>query len=168
MKKTLVTLVLILNMVAVPAAAVALDTASGEAQGPAPHKATLIDIEDCNRQILLKEIELERYSINFRKKNNVQGRYRGWRYFISQEANASLTSAGLLRQLRERQNVIDANNRVGSLRRRPNRQVLESGLICQLVGQSIGGTGSAIELGINMVHEQQARKQGYGPKGWHS
>ncbi|MBK7841309.1 MAG: hypothetical protein IPJ49_27225 [Candidatus Obscuribacter sp.] len=88
MKKTLVTLVLILNMVAVPAAAVALDTASGEAQGPAPHKATLIDIEDCNRQILLKEIELERYSINFRKKNNVQGRYRGWRYFISQEANA--------------------------------------------------------------------------------
>ncbi|MDQ5963926.1 MAG: hypothetical protein QG625_80 [Cyanobacteriota bacterium erpe_2018_sw_39hr_WHONDRS-SW48-000098_B_bin.30] len=164
MKKTLVTLVLILNMVAVPAAAVALDTASGEAQGPAPHKATLIDIEDCNRQILLKEIELERYSINCRKKNNVQGRYRGWRYFISQEANASLTSAGLLRQLRERQNVIDANNRVGSLRRRPNRQVLESGLICQLVGQSIGGTGSAIELGINMVHEQQARKQGYGPR----
>lgn len=76
MKKTLVTLVLILNMVAVPAAAVALDTTSGEAQGPAPHKATLIDIEDCNRQILLKEIELERYSINFRKKNNVQGRYR--------------------------------------------------------------------------------------------
>ncbi|MBK7841310.1 MAG: hypothetical protein IPJ49_27230 [Candidatus Obscuribacter sp.] len=69
-----------------------------------------------------------------------------------------------MRQLRERQNVIDANNRVGSLRRRPNRQVLESGLICQLVGQSIGGTGSAIELGINMVHEQQARKQGYGPR----
>jgi len=157
MKKTLVTLALILNMVTSSGAA------SGQAPVPAQHKATLIDIEDCNRQILLKEIELERYSINFRKKNNVQGRYRGWSYFVSQEANASLASAGLLRQMRERQNVIDTNHRLNNGLRRPNRQVLESGLVCQLVGQSIGGAGSAIELGINMVHEHQARKQGYAP-----
>lgn len=166
MKKTVVAL-LILNMVAMPLPALGFDDLS-----TAPQKATLLDIEEYNRKILLKEIELERYSINFRKKNNVQGRFRGWRYFISQEANASLTSAGLLRQLRERQNVIDNPNRLvigtdgklNSVLRRPNRQILESGLICQMVGQSIGGTGSIIELGINMVHENQARKEGFAPK----
>ena len=36
-----------------------------------PASAAVAEVEEINRQILLKEIELERFSINFRKYNNL-------------------------------------------------------------------------------------------------
>lgn len=129
-------------------------------------------LEPFNRQILLKEIELERFAINFRKMNNVQGRWRGWRYFLSQEANAGATAGGLVYQAVERQRVInianeiflDKNGQVSYRTRATNRAKLGAGLVPQIVGQTIGATGSGLELGINLFHEYQARKAGYGPK----
>lgn len=130
------------------------------------------DVERLNREILLKEIELERYAIEFRKKNNVQGRWRGWRYFLTQEANAAATGAGLISQIAERQRIINvpnemvlgSNGQVTYKSRATNRAKLESGLYPQLIGQIIGATGSGVELGINMYHGYQARKAGFSPK----
>lgn len=129
-------------------------------------------VEHFNREILLKEIELERYAIEFRKRNNVQGRWRGWRYFLSQEANAAATGAGLISQIGERQRIINvpnemvlgSNGQVTYKSRPTNRAKLESGLYPQMIGQIIGATGSGVELGINMYHGYQARKAGFSPK----
>jgi len=139
----------------------------------APHlRGSVTSLEPFNRQILLKEIELERFAINFRKMNNVQGRWRGWRYFLSQEANAGATAGGLVYQAVERQRVInianemflDKNGKVSYRTRAANRAKLGAGLVPQIVGQTIGAAGSGLELGINFYHEYQARKAGYGPK----
>lgn len=135
-------------------------------------KAQISNLEDINRQILLKDIELERYSINFRKLNNVQGRWRGWRYFISQEASAGATAGGLVAQMCDRQRllkhpnvfVIDRRGKVSFQQNRVSRGREEAGLVSQTVGQICGATGSGIELGINMYHEYKARSAGYSPK----
>lgn len=131
----------------------------------------MAEVERLNRDILLKEIELERYAINFRKKNNVQGRWRGWRYFLSQEANVASTAGGLTFQAVERARIIKTPNdllfvkgKFDHVPRFPIRAKLEAGLYPQLSAQCIGATGSALELAINMFHEHQARKQGYAPK----
>jgi hypothetical protein len=134
-------------------------------------RASVSNVEEINRQIILKEIELERYSVSFRKYNNVQGRWRGWRYFLSQEANSALTASGLTVQLIDRERVINrANvfklNDKGELKyvqNSTNRVTQERGLVLQMIGQYIGATGSAIELGINYYHGYKARKAGYGP-----
>lgn len=137
-----------------------------------PASASLDEVEELNRQILLKEVELERFSINFRKYNNIQGRWRGWRYFAFQEANAGMTAAGLTTQLVDRQRVIrNANvfnvNSSGKISYEPNgvnRVTQEKGLILQMVGQTVGAVGSGIELGINLHHGHAAHKKGYGSK----
>lgn len=137
-----------------------------------PASASLDEVEELNRQILLKEVELERFSINFRKYNNIQGRWRGWRYFAFQEANAGMTAAGLTTQLVDRQRVIrNANvfnvNSSGKISYVPNgvnRVTQEKGLILQMVGQTVGAVGSGIELGINLHHGHAAHKRGYGSK----
>lgn len=137
-----------------------------------PASASLDEVEELNRQILLKEVELERFSINFRKCNNIQGRWRGWRYFAFQEANAGMTAAGLTTQLVDRQRVIrNANvfnvNSSGKISYEPNgvnRVTQEKGLILQMVGQTVGAVGSGIELGINLHHGHAAHKKGYGSK----
>lgn len=149
-----------------------LSSASESAPAPVVLRGQVSAIEALNRDILLKEIELERYAINFRKKNNVQGRWRGWRYFLSQEANAALTGSGLLYQALERQRIInvandmvlDKNGKITYKQRTPIRARLENGLAPQMIGQIIGATGSSVELSINMFHEYQSRKAGYAPK----
>ncbi|GEM_PF-545365 len=155
-------------------AAASGDSGVGLAVAPSPVvlRGQVGAIEALNRDILLKEIELERYAINFRKKNNVQGRWRGWRYFLSQEANAALTGSGLLYQALERQRIInvandmvlDKNGKITYKQRTPIRARLENGLAPQMIGQIIGATGSSVELSINMFHEYQSRKAGYAPK----
>lgn len=156
----------------------ALDVASSIrptllAENNAPLLRTgITNLEDLNRRILLKELELERFSINFRKLNNVQGRWRGWRYFLSQEACSGATAGGLVQQLCDRLRisghpyvfVVNNKGKVTYQQNRVNRGREEAGLVAQMVGQFIGGTGSGIELGINMYHEYKARKAGYSPK----
>lgn len=137
-----------------------------------PAHAALDEVEELNRQILLKEIELERFSINFRKYNNIQGRWRGWRYFAFQEANAGMTAAGLTKQLVDRQRVIENANifqvsnsgKVSYVSNGVDRVSQEKGLVLQMLGQTIGAIGSGIELGINIHHGRAAHKKGYGAK----
>jgi len=135
-------------------------------------KSGVSNIEEYNRRIILKEIELEHFSINFRKNNNVQGRWRGWRYFLSQEASAACTASGLTVQLRDRLRVLKhpdipsftKDGQPTFVSSVNNRGALETGQILQMVGQSIGAVGSGIELGINIHHQRQAIKKGFGSK----
>ncbi len=137
-----------------------------------PASAAVAEVEEINRQILLKEIELERFSINFRKYNNIQGRWRGWRYFVFQEANAGMTAAGLTKQLVDRHRVIENANiyrvnssgKVSYVSNGVDRVSQEKGLLLQMLGQTVGAIGSGIELGINIHHGRAAHKKGYGSK----
>ncbi len=137
-----------------------------------PACAAVAEVEEINRQILLKEIELERFSINFRKYNNIQGRWRGWRYFAFQEANAGMTAAGLTKQLVDRHRVIENANiyrvnssgKVSYVSNGVDRVTQEKGLLLQMLGQTVGAIGSGIELGINIHHGRAAHKKGYGTK----
>lgn len=137
-----------------------------------PACAAVAEVEEINRQILLKEIELERFSINFRKYNNIQGRWRGWRYFVFQEANAGMTAAGLTQQLVDRHRVIENANiyrvnssgKVSYVSNGVDRVTQEKGLLLQMLGQTVGAIGSGIELGINIHHGRAAHKKGYGAK----
>jgi len=137
-----------------------------------PTCAAVAEVEELNRQILLKEIELERFSINFRKYNNIQGRWRGWRYFAFQEANAGMTAAGLTKQLVDRHRVIENANiyrvtssgKVSYVSNGVDRVSQEKGLLLQMLGQTVGAIGSGIELGINIHHGRAAHKKGFGSK----
>lgn len=154
------------------------------AQKVVPATGALAQIEELNRQIVLNEILLEKHAINFRRFNNVQGRWKGWRYFLTQEGNNVATASGLVVVLTERYRIVrhpyvleaekisttnkltgktTSKEEIVGLTNRARRSVLETGLYPQIVGQSLGAAGSAVELGINLYHEHQCRKLGYGP-----
>jgi hypothetical protein len=129
----------------------------------------LSEIEELNRQILLKAIAMEKYNIAFRRANNVQGRWRGWRYFVSQETDVSTVNAGVISQIAMRADIIEHPNRwtIAGGRpvldvHKPKNALIETSFYPQIVGQSIGALGAAIELSINEHHHKQAVKAGYG------
>jgi len=156
------------------AAADSADTA-GDAKSPLRIPDPLSEIEELDRQIVLQEISLEKHAINFRRFNNVQGRWKGWRYFLSQEANNISTASGLVYGLAERsrifkhpyvlETIIDKKGpRVVGVLNRPKRSKIEGSLYPQIAGQFIGAGGSMVELGINYFHEWQCHKRGYSCK----
>lgn len=128
-------------------------------------------LDQLNRAILLKDLELERFNIRFRKENNVQGRWRGPRYFLSSEGNAAATMAGLWVVVAVRTRAIrhpfvlalDPKGKIIQRRRGPLPEGLENGILPQFVGQCLGTAGGAIELGINYFHDYQSRAHGFEP-----
>ncbi len=131
------------------------------------------DFEDklhaLNCSILLKEIEFAKFNIRFKQQGNVQGRWRGLRYFASQETNAILTVSGLIGQVVARERSLDNTTRTlnedtGQVTARPrplNRRAIERALCTQMIGQQIGSLGALNELAINCYHARQAKKHGY-------
>ena len=129
------------------------------------------EIEEYNRQILLRAIAMEKYSIAFRRANNVQGRWRGWRYFVSQEADVSTVNAGVISQVAMRTDIIEHPNRwtIADGRpvlavNKPKNALIETSFYPQIVGQSVGALGAVVELSINKYHHDKAVKAGYGAK----
>lgn len=116
-----------------------------------------LKIENLTVEILRKEIQLERFNIRYRQEVAKQGRWKGWRYFISQEANASATNAGLIAAIDEHMDHIHHPQRV-------NTRTLQAALVPQIVGQIIGAGGAALEFGINGFHELRSRQLGFAPK----
>src|SRR5208283_2550299 len=101
-------------------------------------------------------IAMERYNLNYRLNVAIQGRRKGWRYFLSQETNPVLCSAGF---------IVGTAERCGHFQRASKlaRIYLENGNYLTFTGQIIGASGSAAEFGINSFHEMEARKHGYSP-----
>lgn len=106
---------------------------------------------------LRKEIELQRFNVNYRLNVAKQGRWKGLRYFLSQETNAALSASGGIIGIAERYKNF---NSVSNIRVRN----LETGNILSIAGQSIGAAGSGLEFAINVHHHMQAKKKGFSTK----
>lgn len=119
--------------------------------------STHCEIDNLSKRILLKELEVIRYSILFRLNNNIQGRWRGWRYFMSQETKHACTLTGLLVGIEARAGRLNQPFKI-------SRTKLRDALVPQFVGQVIAASGSGIELGINAYHDFKAHRKGFGAK----
>ena len=116
-----------------------------------------VEIDRLTKEILLEEIELERFNIHYRLEVAKQGVHKPLRYFMTQEGNNVLTGVGL---------IIGVSARVPNFRTpaKLNNQALEKANEVQLVGQLTSVVGSSSEFLINGYHELQAHKHGYGAK----
>lgn len=113
-------------------------------------------IDDLTKQILLKEVELERFAIKYNLVSGKQGRWKGWRYGAFGEANLGLGLAG---------GIISVVNRGGHLGSptKVNVRTQESANYIPMIGNIIGCGAAGLEFGINEFHELQAMRQGYSP-----
>jgi hypothetical protein len=112
-------------------------------------------IDELTRQILLKEIELERYNLHYKLEVAKQGRWKGWRYGGFQIVNNTLGLSGGIVGVAERGSHI----RTGKI----HTSVQENSCTLAQVGSWIGAGAALIELGINEYHELEARKHGFSP-----
>ncbi len=113
-------------------------------------------IESVTKQILLKSIELEKLNLYFRLNAGTQGRWKGLRYFLSQETNFGLTEAGVITGAYERlKNIHEPHH--------PNRSILKEAAIPQIIGPIIASIGSGVEFSINAYHQYQAYKLNLSP-----
>ncbi len=116
---------------------------------PAPTAPTTLDSSALS--ILAKEIELQKLSVRFMLNTVSKGRWKGWRYFSFQEANAALIESGLITAIDQRLLQIHHNGV-------SNTPHLENSVVPQMVGQSIGVLGDVTELGVNAGHAFRARE----------
>lgn len=125
-------------------------TVSAWAQTPA--------IDSLMKDIMGNEIKMAKFNLHFRLEATKQGRWKGLRYFLFQESNAALTEASLIVGGSERLSHISGKNY-----KHLNQTTLKAGNIIGALGQGIGATGSAIELGINNYHQIRASGAGFSP-----
>lgn len=114
-------------------------------------------IESLTKQILLKIIELEKYSVRYTQEVAKQGRWKGWRYTFWGEANAGLGLAGGIISTAYRGARIHHAERV-------KPAIQQNANFIPMIGNIMGGGAAAIEFGINGYHDIQARRHGYGPR----
>lgn len=109
------------------------------------------------KEILLRGIELERFSLNYRLEAGHQPKFRKLRYFLTQETGAA---CGLAFE-------ITGVNEFGKGRERPlaiNKRHLKNSLSAVTTGSIIAGAGSCFELSANVVREIRNKKSGYDAK----
>ena len=120
-------------------------------------ETALSRVDDLTRQIILKLIELERFNIHFKQNVSKQGRWKGWRYAVFQEANFGMNLAGSINNVGERGMHLHrpthvSNNRVGM------------GNAIGMIGSIIGASGAAFEFGVNEYHDWEAARMGFSPR----
>lgn len=113
-------------------------------------------LEQNTKKVILKLIELERFNLNYKLNVAKQGRWKGWRYLVSQESNSLLCLSGAITGGAERFKNYETPKLL-------KRNVLENGNNLAIIGQVIGATGAATEFGINVWHDMEARLDGYAP-----
>ncbi len=113
-------------------------------------------VENNTRQILLKLIELEKFNLNYHANVAKQGRWKGWRYFVTQEGNNLISLGGATTGMVERTSKFNSHRNL-------HRNTLEAGNALGMAGQLTGAGGSSVEFLVNGYHELEARKKGYGP-----
>jgi len=118
--------------------------------------AALDRVDDLARQILLKEGELERFNLNYTKEAAKQGRWKGWRYALFQETNASMGLTGAIISVAYRGDRIHNPGAV-------HPAIQESANYIPMIGAIIGAGAAAGEFTINEYHEFQAGRKGFGP-----
>lgn len=114
-------------------------------------------VGDLTRQILLKEIELERFNLHYTMEVAKQGRWKGWRYGMLQEVNSGMGLTGAIIGVAERGSHIHSPEKV-------HTEFQESACYIPMIGAIIGASAAALEFGINEYHDYQARTKGFSPK----
>lgn len=117
---------------------------------------TIEKVDRLTKQILLKEIELERFSLHYTIEVARQGRWKGWRYAALQEANNSLGLTGGIMSIWNRGRVLHHPEKL-------NVKFQETANHVPMIGSIIGASASAGEFGINSYHDIRARMRGYSP-----
>ncbi len=119
--------------------------------------ATLPQIDSLTRQILLKEIELERFNLHYKMEVAKQGRWKGWRYGGLQEINATLGLSGGIIGVAERGTHIHRPKFV-------HISMQENACILPEIGAWIGAGAALLEFGINEYHDFRAMQKGFAPR----
>jgi hypothetical protein len=140
-----------------PALAQEESTSSNTASGDSAAVSEVSEVARLSLLVLRKEIELQRFNIGYRLTVAKQGRWKGLRYFLSQETNAALSLSGGIIGINERFKNFESVNKI-------NVRNLETGNILSIAGQTVGAAGSGLEFAINTHHHLQARKKGYSTK----
>jgi hypothetical protein len=113
-------------------------------------------IEELTRQILLKQIALEKFNIRYSQNVAKQGRWKGWRYAAFQEANSGLGLAGGIVGTWQRGSHLEHPGRV-------NTHTQESANYIPMIGSIIGASAAMMEFGLNNWHDLEARSKGFSP-----
>jgi hypothetical protein len=113
-------------------------------------------VEELTREILLKEIALEKFNLRYTQNVAKQGRWKGLRYASFQEANASLGLAGSIVGTWQRGSHLDHPGRV-------NTHTQESANYIPMIGSIIGASAAVMEFSINEYHDLRARSKGFSP-----
>jgi hypothetical protein len=113
-------------------------------------------IDQLTKAILLKEIELERFNLNYTREVAIQGRWKGWRYTGLQEINAGTGLAGAIISVAYRGARLSDSAKVKPC-------IQESANYIPEIGSYIGAGAAAMEFGINGYHDLIARKHGFSP-----
>ncbi len=111
-------------------------------------------VDDLTRQVLLKEIELEKFNIHYKTEVTRTGRWRGLRYAAFQEANFSLNLANGIISTGERSQHF-TNPKHVSANRVGNANLLG------MMGSWIGAGAALLELGIIEYHDIEAHRHGF-------
>ncbi len=113
-------------------------------------------IDQLTKNILLKEIELERFNLNYTQNVGIQGRWKSWRYNGLQEVNGAMGLTGAIISVAYRGARLEDAKKVKPC-------IQESGNYIPMIGAYIGAGASAMEFGINGYHDLVARHRGYSP-----
>lgn len=130
-------------------------SAQGQASDVSPSTAAGL-VDDLTKQILLKEIELQRYNLHYTMEVAKQGRWKGWRYAFFQEINAGMGLSGAIISVANRGQALHKSSRV-----KLHPQLAANYI--PMIGSIIGASAAAGEFGINSYHELMARAKGFSP-----
>jgi hypothetical protein len=111
-------------------------------------------VDDLTRKILLKEIELERYNIHYKKETTKSGRWKGLRYAALQEVNFSLNLANGIIATSERGQHFTNPAKLSAIRIAAANAIGAS-------GSFVGAGAAAFELVVLGYHDIEARAHGY-------
>ena len=113
-------------------------------------------VQNLTKQILIDDIELEKFNLRYRLEAAKQGRWKGLRFFTLQEMGTGASGAGLIVGLVER------GSHIHHWQGPTNPNILcNGGILPQAVGQTIGASSDALELAINGYHKLEASKHGF-------
>lgn len=130
--------------------------AAANPNGAAASAETALAVEELTRRILLKEVALEKFNLNYKLNAAKQGRWKGLRYAAFGETNAALGLAGGIASVYNRGWHVNRASAVRlDLQKRANT--------VPMIGNIIGAGAAALEFGINGVHEYEAWKKGFSP-----
>lgn len=115
-------------------------------------------VEDLTRQILLKEIELERFNLHYKMEVAKQGRWKGWRYgFWQGGVNSGMSLTGAIIGTAERGSHIHSPDKL-------HVAMQENACFIPMIGSFVGVGAALFEFMVNEWHDLEAREKGFSPK----